>query len=220
MISHIVAVGDIHGQNRKLLQLLRMVKSHMAALGRAYGEDWNFIFLGDYIDYGPDSMEVVERLRGLERSGAICLLGNHEDVAVQDRVPYDRETLNSYGGADEAHRSGSLFFQHLDWFTRLPLFHQTDNHIFVHAGVRPYEPLEEQLTRPNKQVLLWIRDLFLNEQKDFGRYVVHGHTVTRQATPDIRENRCNLDTGAGYGRRLSAAVFDLSQRHPVHTFSI
>jgi Calcineurin-like phosphoesterase len=60
MISHIVAVGDIHGQNRKLLQLLRMMKTYMATLGRAYGQDWNFIFLGDYIDYGPDSMEVVE----------------------------------------------------------------------------------------------------------------------------------------------------------------
>ncbi|MGJ0391153.1 MAG: metallophosphoesterase family protein [Methylocystis sp.] len=133
MISHLVAVGDIHGQSRKLLQLLRLIEKYMAENGKVCRRDWNLVFLGDYIDRGPNSKDVVEIVRSLQKSGAICLLGNHEDWAIKNEAPYDRDSLRSYEGiAGSAHQG--LFREHLAWFRTLPLFHRTENHFFVHGG--------------------------------------------------------------------------------------
>ena len=220
MITHLVAVGDIHGQHNKLVSLLRGAKTFMSGRGLRYQADWNFLFIGDYIDRGPASMEVVEAVKRLQGKGAICLLGNHEEIAIQNQTPYEVSTLHSYGGLDAADDPTGIFYAHLRWFETLPHYHRAENHLFVHAGIKPNVPYAEQLEEVDKNVLLWIRDPFLTATTDFGIYVVHGHTVTRQASPDIRENRCNLDTGAGYGSRLSAAVFDLALQKPIHTFSV
>jgi serine/threonine protein phosphatase 1 len=219
-LSMLVAVGDVHGQLRKLTQLLTLVQSAMKAGGLLFGRDWNYLFVGDYIDRGPQSMEVVERVRRLQAKGAICLLGNHEDIALDEGAPDETATFLSYGGETAARAPGSIFRDHLAWFASLPLFYETEAHVFVHAGVKPGVPLTDQVREQDRDVLLWIREPFLTEQRDFGKYIVHGHTPTRQATPDVRENRCNLDTGAGHGSRLSAALFELSTPRPLQIFSV
>lgn len=219
-MNHLVAIGDIHGHREKLTALTEAVKAYMITTGLRFGNDWNFIFIGDYIDRGPDSMGTVEQVQQFEADGAICLMGNHERFALDDRYPYDPQTLESYGCFSDTIPMDSVFFDHLEWFATLPVFFETGNHFFVHAGIRPDVPLDEQKTAADQTDLLWIREAFLDSQKTFEKYVVHGHSMTRQPIADVRHNRCNLDTGAGYGRRLSAAVFDLAQQQPVHRISV
>jgi serine/threonine protein phosphatase 1 len=96
----------------------------------------------------------------------------------------------------------------IDWAQSLPLMHEDNLRIFVHAGLRPGIPLGEQ----SEGDLLWIRKPFLDHGDPFPKYVVHGHTPTflqpgQSRRPDIRPNRCNLDTGAVYGGPLTAAIF-------------
>ena len=91
---------------------------------------------------------------------------------------------------------------HLDFLAALALTHETDAQIFVHAGIRPGVPLDRQA----EDDLLWIRGDFLDDPRDHGRLVVHGHTAVR--APEHRGNRLNLDTGAGYGRPITAAAID------------
>jgi serine/threonine protein phosphatase 1 len=85
----------------------------------------------------------------------------------------------------------------------LPLFYDDGQRYFVHAGVHP----ERDLVQQRQRDLLWIREPFLSSNKNFGRLIVHGHTPLTTGIPDQRANRLNLDTGAVYGRALTAAVF-------------
>ena len=91
---------------------------------------------------------------------------------------------------------------HKAFLAGLPIYHETPRHLFVHAGIRPGLDLSEQV----EQDMLWIRDDFLNDPRDHGRLVVHGHTPVDTATH--YGNRVNLDTGAGYGHPLTTAVFE------------
>jgi serine/threonine protein phosphatase 1 len=104
---------------------------------------------------------------------------------------------------------------------KLPTSYEDDLRYYVHAGVRPGVALDKQ----DDEAQLWIRDKFLRQAGPFPKYVVHGHTPTiyadpSQLTPDIRDNRCNVDTGAGIGGPLSAAIFVDRRVKPVHTISI
>ena len=138
-----------------------------------------------------------------------CLMGNHEDLllsAVDDPKNEQRwlrnggtQTLRSYG----ASKSADLPADHLSWLETLPKFHDDGVRFFVHAGVHPDRPLDQQ----DEYDLLYIREPFLSSTKDFGRYIVHGHTPIADGSPDQRLNRLNIDTGAVFGRRLTAAVF-------------
>jgi serine/threonine protein phosphatase 1 len=98
----------------------------------------------------------------------------------------------------------------VDWICSLPLFHDDGRRFFVHAGVDPDRPLDQQRSRD----LMWIRKPFLSSDKDFGRLIVHGHTPIQSGVPDRRPNRLNIDTGAVYGRSLTAAVFDDDSTDP------
>jgi diadenosine tetraphosphatase ApaH/serine/threonine PP2A family protein phosphatase len=215
-------IGDVHGQIRKLEPLLELCES-------CAGPDARFVFVGDYVDRGPDAKAVVEALIDLQRrkpSQVICLRGNHEAVvlaAAHDRLHMlpgnidmaawlrpqggGRATLASYG----VRHASDLPRAHLDWMASLPLSYDDGLRFFAHAGVHPRRGLAEQ----NEDDLLWIREPFLSHADEFGRLVVHGHTPVAARVPDMRFNRLNLDTGAGYDGPLTAALFDDRQRDPL-----
>jgi len=210
----IYAVGDVHGSLDKLKALIEACRQH--ADGRAL----QFVFLGDYIDRGPDSAGVVSfmmRLHDEMGDRLIALRGNHEAFVLGvlgGVVPLGLwlrnggvETLASYGVREVA----ELPHAHLDWMRSLRLSHDDGRRFFVHAGVDPQKPLDAQ----DEQALLWIREPFLSDRRDYGRLIVHGHTPLATVTPDLRTNRLNLDTAAVFGGVLTAAVFDDAQTEPL-----
>lgn len=208
------AIGDIHGSLDKLKSLVAACRQH------ADGREMTLVFLGDYIDRGPESAGVVRFVLSLQSESperVITLMGNHEAwaLAVLDGdMPAGSWLLNggvatlaSYG----ASAVGDLPRAHLDWMRSLPLTHDDGRRFFVHAGVDPQNPLDAQ----DASTLLWIREPFLNDNRDYGRLVVHGHTPLAAAKPELRSNRLNLDTAAVFGGPLTAAVFNDAQTAPL-----
>jgi len=202
----IYAVGDIHGSYEKLVRLLKHCRNHRGS------RIAQFVFIGDYIDRGRHSREVVELLIDLQQAepGQItCLCGNHEDMLI-GALRYRDKALWLCNGGDMTLRSykvtsvDAIPDEHLAWFESLPLFLSDDKRFFVHAGIRPGVPLEQQ----NREEMLWIREPFLSDPRDHGLYVVHGHTPIETGLPEHLPNRLNLDTYAWYGNPLMAAVFD------------
>lgn len=213
----IYAVGDIHGQSHLLDNLLKQI---VLDAERFDAERRVLVFVGDYVDRGPRSADVIERLvTGLpDGFETHCLRGNHEVILLNflDR-PETLErwlsnggeaTLASYGvrlpddyqSPDAAIRCRDAFAaalpeSHLNFLNALELHYLCGDYLFVHAGLRPGVNLEDQ----NPVDLVWIRHAFLDSDEDFGALVVHGHTPGRE--PVIRPNRICIDTGAvSYGR--------------------
>lgn len=202
------AIGDVHGCIDKLRSLLWKCESLAADAPVRY------VFVGDYIDRGPDSNETIETLIDLqkkERAEVICLRGNHEQILLDcftdgpEQLAYwvlangGAETLRSYG-AESIH---DIPAEHLAWIRSLRFFYDDGKRYFVHAGVDPDLPLNRQ----SEHDQLWIREPFLLSDKILERFIVHGHTPQRSGLPEFRPNRLNLDTAAVYGGRLTAAVF-------------
>ena len=191
-----IGIGDIHGLDDRLGILINR-----------FPQEGTLVFLGDYIDRGPSSKEVIERLMTLEQQRAcIFLRGNHEAMALdalgdgdESRVAWLRnggeQTLISYGGNIPA--------DHLKFFERTRPYFITDDYIFVHAGLLP---AQQPADIEPQDVLWWIRDPFLKSDYDWGRLVIHGHTPTFSDHPEIRPNRINIDTGAIYGGPLTAIL--------------
>ena len=208
------AVGDVHGSLDMLKALVDACRQH--AEGRAL----QFVFLGDYIDRGPDSAGVVRfmmRLADELGDRLIALRGNHEAFVLgllDGVVPLEIwlanggvETLDSYG----VREVGDLPRVHLDWMRSLRLSYDDGRRFFVHAGIDPHKALDAQ----DERDLLWIREPFLSDRRDYGRLIVHGHTPLQTVRPDLRANRLNLDTAAVFGGMLTAAVFDDAQTEPL-----
>jgi serine/threonine protein phosphatase 1 len=209
----IYAVGDIHGSYEKLVRLLKHCRTHRGSRAA------QFVFVGDYIDRGRHSREVVELLIDLQRAEPAqisCLRGNHEEMLI-DAFRYRERALWLCNGGDMTLRSygvtsaDAIPDEHLAWFESLPLSVSDGKRFFVHAGVRPGVPLEQQ----EKEEMLWIREPFLSDPRDHGLYVVHGHTPLESGVPEYLPNRLNLDTGAVFGGPLTAAVFDDSAVGPI-----
>jgi serine/threonine protein phosphatase 1 len=220
--QRIYAVGDIHGRADLLEQLLDDIAADDASRPQA---DTGIVFLGDLVDRGPDSAGVVSRVRALCEAGVARLLkGNHEEILVAAAKGDTRSarglmgiggaaTLRSYGISDAEAGEGS--FEDLCRLiaARVPaddirFLDQGEDmiaigdYLFVHAGVRPGVPLDQQA--PND--LRWIRERFLNSREDHGVMVVHGHSIA----PEVEQmpNRIGLDTGAFFTGRLSAMGFE------------
>ncbi len=197
----IYALGDIHGRYDLLTKALREI-------ARDSGEAAaTVVFLGDYIDRGPQSREVVECLmQGPARNGErwICLKGNHEAMAVEACETGRGRGLWLDNGGDATLESfgGAVPAKVLDWFDGLPLSHETERHFFVHAGIMPGVPLDAQ----EAETLIWIRHRFLDDARDHGKHIVHGHTPSPFA--ELRPNRTNLDSMAFRTGRLSVGRFD------------
>lgn len=201
---HIYAVGDIHGESGLLDDIIEQIAIHAGCLEGPK----HLVFLGDYIDRGPDSKGVIERLMKLHIEGfsIVCLKGNHEDMLIrflESREAYSWlmnggvETCKSYGC--EPSRMWVEFPEaHRKWMKNLPVFHGLGDYLFVHAGIDPKTELHEQ--RP--ATMMWIRDEFLHHNKHLGKTVVHGHTPSRE--PEVKVHRIGIDTGAHYYGCLTA----------------
>lgn len=199
-MEKIFAVGDIHGHYNKLVALMDKIDIDK--------EKDTLIFIGDYIDRGPSSYEVVEHLIRLKMhyKNIVFLKGNHEDMlekylAGTDRLSYlangGHKTLEQYLMRRQGENAYPIPSEHLDFIKSLVLFYQTDDYIFVHAGLRKKVPLERQ----NPTDLLWIRNDFILSNYDFGKRVIFGHTPFSE--PLVQPNKIGIDTGAVYGNKLT-----------------
>lgn len=213
------AIGDIHGCADLLDALLERIDAHAA------GRPRKLVFLGDYIDRGPDSARVIETLRKLqwrEPDDVVCLMGNHEAMLLKTLhepgalehwlVNGGTATLASFDAAGPEEISGDV----LDWIEGLPTLHSDPQRWYVHAGFRP----DAEVPDPDREVHLWMREPFLSADHDFGRHVVHGHTPQTRGGPERKRFRTNLDTGAVYGNALSAGVFSGRQGPPEDILSV
>ncbi len=195
-MTRLFAIGDIHGCYSLLKRLLEKLPI-----------DWQtdkLIFLGDYIDRGEEVKKVVETIIDLKsryKEQIICLMGNHEDMFLEylkgfNKILYltlgGNNTINSYGGIQNIPGS------HIEFIKSLELIFETDEYIFVHAGLRPHIPVEQQ----SKDDLIWIRESFYESDYDWGKTIIFGHTP--MASPFIRHNKIGIDTGAVYGGKLTA----------------
>jgi serine/threonine protein phosphatase 1 len=217
MSSVTFAVGDIHGCLDKLERLLAACDAHAGARS---GAAVRFVFLGDYIDRGPDSRGVVELLMRRQRAAApgavVCLRGNHEQLAVDayaDPAAAPLWEKNSALATRRSYPDGRISPAHLAWLAALPFCHDDGLRFYVHAGV----DLALPLARQPEEAMLWMREPFLShcDEIDPGRFIVHGHTPQKGGQPDLRRRRVNLDTAAVLGGPLTAAVFDDSRAEPL-----
>jgi serine/threonine protein phosphatase 1 len=209
------AVGDVHGCADQLAELHEAILADAAR--RPTGKTV-VVHLGDYIDLGPDSAAVVERLSAGAPAGLLTvnLAGDHEQMLL-DALAGDRAAatdwleaggggaLQSWGIDPAAPREqwpALIPERHLAFLRSLRPSHRADGYLFVHAGIRPGVPLAQQ-TRDDLQRM---RQPFLYSEQDHGVVVVHGHTSSAQ--PVIARNRIGLDTGAGIGGALTCAVLE------------
>jgi serine/threonine protein phosphatase 1 len=209
------AIGDIHGCLDKLEHLIAACEAH------ADGRPARWVFLGDYVDRGPDSRGVIELLMRRQQAQpgrVVCLRGNHEQMAIQAHADLRAMPLWLANSGASTQRNypetkGRIADAHLAWLAALPFCHDDGLRFFVHAGIDLAEPLDRQ----DNDVMLWMREPFLSEcdQVDCGRFIVHGHTPLKGGRPDLRKRRVNLDTAAVLGGPLTAAAFDDSRAEPL-----
>lgn len=199
-MKNIFAIGDIHGCLAKLRALIGKIPID-------FTRD-TLLFIGDYIDRGPHSVEVVDYLINFKKRhpGVIFLKGNHEDMLEKylngtDRFTYllngGQRTLDSYLNQSTKSDAFPIPAHHKDFYRSLKLYYETDKYIFVHAGMRPKVQLEFQ----ENEDLLWIRDKFIYTKYNFGKRVIFGHTPLSK--PLVESNKIGIDTGAVYGNVLT-----------------
>ena len=213
---HTYAIGDVHGRLDLLDAAIEAIARHAAHAS------FRMIMLGDYIDRGPDSRGVIDRLMTLEQAwDLVCLKGNHEVLMTQALLDPSEanlsvwlanggvQTLASYGLEPDDDLLSGVPEAHLRWLCALPSTARDPHRIYVHAGLAPGKPLERQ----KDATLLWIREAFLRAPaEDFEVHVVHGHTPLWKGKPDPAaperlDHRTNLDTAAFATGVLSIGVF-------------
>lgn len=195
----LLAVGDIHGCLAPLRRLLHLV---------APKPQDTIVFLGDYVDRGPDSRGVIDFLLKFAHlfPQTVFLKGNHEAMFLDYLQGGPKSPFLQNGGISTlASYTQGVPPEHLEFLRKLLLYHQTESHIFVHAGLRPERPLTEQ----REEDLLWIREEFLHSNYDWGKTIVFGHTPWPE--PLLKDKRLGLDTGAVYGRTLSCCDVEKRQ---------
>lgn len=232
--QRIYAIGDVHGRLDLLDALLGAIEADDARRGPAQSR---IIFLGDLIDRGPNSAQVVKRAMESAAGPWNCqfLLGNHEEVFLQalsgdlkalaffTRIG-GRETIFSYGISEEEYRNSDYPELHALLIERVPASHiefvqrfedmiVVGDFAFVHAGVKPGQALADQRASD----LRWIRSEFLNHNDGFEKIIVHGHTITEEV--EVRSHRIGLDTGAYSSGKLTAMGFEGGERWVLDTAS-
>jgi serine/threonine protein phosphatase 1 len=219
-------VGDIHGRLDLLDRLLDKIHGDIR---RRPARKVLLVFVGDLIDRGPNSAQVVERLRTYRHPGisTVFLLGNHEEVLLRilageaDLITKWRwfggtECLNSYG-VDTRSLAGlaeeealeivrkAIPKEHVEFLETFDDSCRFGDYLFVHAGIRPGVEIDQQ----RQSDLRWIREPFLFDETDHGFVVVHGHTIRDEV--EVRPNRIGIDTGAYRSGNLSALAIDGSE---------
>ena len=221
------AIGDIHGH----IELLREVHAWIAADQAKHGAA-PIVHVGDLVDRGPDCRGVVDYLRAGIAAGQdwVVLKGNHDrmftnyirdinyhDPCLRSDLSYlhpkigGAATLESYGVRNAADRPlapvhaeavAAVPEAHLQFLESRPIYYQRGEVIYVHAGIRPGIAIELQV----EDDLVWIRKGFLEDTRDFGALIVHGHTALD--APMNYGNRVNIDSSAAYGGPLTAVVLE------------
>lgn len=227
--SRVYVIGDIHGRADLLENLHDLVRRDA---GQYPGGRRVIIYLGDYVDRGLNTREVIDMLLGPPPEGfeRVCLKGNHEAMMLDfldDEAAGPgwmelggKATLLSYavgveGGFTAAEGMKKARVQlheklpqaHLAFLRQLPLTHIEGDYLFVHAGIRPGVPIEEQV----EQDLIWIREPFLSSTAEHGKIVVHGHTIAG-GEPDVTERRIGIDTAAYATGALTCLVLAGEER--------
>lgn len=223
--QRLYAIGDLHGRLDLLREALTRIEGDLSARPHPRHQ---IIFLGDYVDRGPDSRGVIDTLIGLRDAGARAsfLLGNHDSYVaayLQDPDWFDRsyhwlhsamggaETLASYGVSEASEKRPSATRdafaeafppEHLAFLQSCALWRRVGGYVFAHAGIRPGIALESQ----RREDCIWIREPFLSDTRNYGFKVVHGHTIVPQV--EHRRNRIAIDTGAYRTGVLSCLVLE------------
>ncbi len=223
--KRVYAVGDIHGRLDLFQRLIAAIEEDDAAGGAA---DTTVILLGDLVDRGPDSAGVIARARAWQGDRKVRILaGNHEEMFLRSFEKIEvlkhflrfggKETVLSYGLDRRAYQSASVEQVQAMMHAEVPAEDRAflegfedmiaiGDYLFVHAGIAPLVPFEEQRTDD----LRWIREPFLSHTEPFGAVVVHGHTITDE--PQDRGNRIGIDTGAYLSGRLTALALEGASR--------
>lgn len=221
----VYAVGDIHGRVDLLDRLHTVIIED--AIDTKPGVKNVIVYLGDYLDRGLYSRELIDFFLDdpLEGFESVHLRGNHDQYFLDFLEDPDKgaswlrfggdATVYSYGVRfpDDVAPDGRMVYirdrlleavpeRHLAFLGDLALTWEIGDYFFVHAGVNPERPLTDQVPED----LLWIREVFLESERDFGKIVVHGHSVT--SLPEVRENRIGIDTGACYSNNLTCLVLE------------
>jgi serine/threonine protein phosphatase 1 len=231
--QRLYAIGDIHGRADLLAQLLQRIIADAEAAPPARRV---LVYLGDYVDRGLQSREVLELLLQGPPPGfdAVYLKGNHEDCMLRFLEDWTSgphwfsiggdATALSYGVRPATGLPASQRFEqvsrelnerlptaHLRFLQKLDLMHEAGGYLFVHAGLRPGVPLNAQ----EPEDLMWIREAFLNGPNCHGKLVVHGHSPSRQ--PGVFEHRIGIDTGAFFTNVLTSLVVHGAERRFIST---
>jgi serine/threonine protein phosphatase 1 len=200
-MSKTYAIADLHGRRDLLDAAFTAIAQH------AGDEKHLVVTLGDYVDRGPHSRQVIQTLIEAQNSGKplVCLCGNHEEMMHETLTTNLEPDWWVGNGGDATLRSygGSVSREHLEWVAALPMTHIDKHRVFVHAGIDPTKRIEDQTSA----FLTWFR-YQPNTDVGYGdRHVVHGHTPNPDG-PERYKNRTNLDTLAWRSGRLVIAVFD------------
>jgi serine/threonine protein phosphatase 1 len=225
-------IGDIHGRDDLLLKIHSQIISDQLD----YEGQVKIIYVGDYVDRGMHSKQVINFLTNKYRFSeqSIFLRGNHEQVLL-DFLEDDavgpawlayggQATLASYGVLVTkilTKRQDYIEIQqafkdllpesHLQFFKKTVFSYREGSYFFVHAGVNP----KHSITRQKNDDLMWIRDAFISSSKNYEKIVVHGHTISDQ--PDFRINRIGIDTGAFVSGVLTCLVLEGSEQRVLQT---
>jgi serine/threonine protein phosphatase 1 len=215
MMKKIFAIGDIHG-------CLEKVRALITNIGPDPQND-TLIFIGDYIDRGNSSREVVDYIIRLkvQYKKVVCLLGNHEYMLIRYLEGIDEDIYLENGGLATLHSYGIFLSdapekrktkvprEHLDFFESLLPYYETEDYIFVHAGLKRGLRLCEQ----TKNDLLWVRHEFIYAKDDFGKMVIFGHTPLSH--PLMMPTKIGIDTGAVFGGKLTCVELPAVKFHQV-----
>ena len=231
--ERIYAIGDIHGRADLLVRLHDMIAQDAASRGWARNR---LIYLGDYIDRGPDSRAVMALAGGDAPAGfsKIHLRGNHEAMLLEFlenpmrgsawlniggnrvleeygiAVPSEFSPQENLAGA-ASQLAMAMLPEERTFLQNLKPCYRAGGYLFAHAGIRPEVPLENQTVED----LIWIRGPFLNFEKDFGVTVVHGHTICNAV--EIKYNRIGIDTGAHAPGKLTCLILETNKRWLLQT---
>lgn len=203
-----VAFGDIHGHYFEIKNLIGLVKPT---------DHDTLVFVGDYIDRGKQSFEVIEYMLELQQMySCVFLTGNHEDMFM-DYLSGINENFYLNNGGIETVKSYSLHGfdisgytpygdrafpeTHLNFIRKLKLYYEDDNYIYVHAGLCPQIKL---LKNQHRSDLLWIRNEFIDSSYNFGKKVIFGHTSVK--IPHVSETKIGIDTGVCYRDNLTCVI--------------
>lgn len=231
--QRVIAIGDIHGQRTRLAGLMASIDDYRK---RKPAEEEHIVFLGDFVDRGPYSAQIIEYLRERAKKAKtakhseIFLHGNHEELLLDGLDHAGKrhdmwwrnggmQTVESYLKFQKVEAAEGLNVeeklqlfrghfpkQHLKFMHALKDMHQVGPLVFVHAGIQMDSPLTEQ----KHQDVRWIRDPFLHwKGKDNDFLVVHGHSITPSFKPEIHKHRIAIDTGSYRLKgKISAAIFE------------